>query len=62
MKLKNEKTLPEVLTIDQVHRLIDQVRVERIATFLWTVYSMGLRLDEARHLQIGDIDSKRGVG
>ena len=60
MKLKNEKTLPEVLTIEQVHRLIDQIRVERIATFLWTVYSMGLRLDEARHLQIGDIDSKRG--
>ena len=30
-----------------------------MATFFWTVYSLGLRLDEARNLQVGDIDSHR---
>ncbi|MEZ6117354.1 MAG: site-specific integrase [Pirellulaceae bacterium] len=47
MKLQNVKTLPEVLTIEQVHQIIDAVRVPRLATFYWTVYSMGLRLEEA---------------
>ena len=59
MKLQRAKTLPEVLTIDQVHRIIDAARVERIALFFWTAYSMGLRLEETRSLQVGDIDSAR---
>lgn len=61
MKLQHAKTLPEVLTIDQVHQIIDAARVERIALYFWTVYSMGLRLEEARHLQVGDIDAARGL-
>ncbi|WP_197169527.1 tyrosine-type recombinase/integrase, partial [Novipirellula galeiformis] len=59
MKLQRSKTMPEVLTIEQVHRIIDACRVERIAAFFWTTYSMGLRLEEARNLQVGDIDSQR---
>ena len=59
MKLQTAKTLPEVLTIKQVHRIIDACRVERIALYFWTTYSMGLRLEEARNLQIGDIDAQR---
>lgn len=59
MKLQRAKTMPEVLTIEQVHRIVDACRVERIAAFFWTTYSMGLRLEEARNLQIGDIDSQR---
>jgi integrase/recombinase XerD len=59
MKLQRAKTMPEVLTIKQVHSIIDACRVERIALFYWTAYSMGLRLEEARNLQIGDIDSQR---
>ena len=61
MKLQHAKTLPEVLTIAQVHRIIDAVRVPRIAVYFWTVYSMGLRLEEARNLQVGDIDAARGL-
>ena len=61
MKLQQAKTLPEVLTIEQVHRIVDACRVERIALYFWTVYTMGLRLEEARNLQIGDIDAQRGL-
>jgi len=59
MKLQRAKTMPEVITIDQVHDIINACRVERIALFFWTAYSMGLRLEEARNLEVGDIDSKR---
>ena len=59
MKLQRAKTLPEVLTVDQVHRIINATRVDRIALYFWTAYSMGLRLEEARNLQVGDIDAKR---
>jgi len=61
VKIPNSKALPEVLTIEQVHQIIDAVKVERIAVFLWTVYSMGLRLEEALNLQVGDIDAARGL-
>lgn len=47
MKLQRSKTMPEVLNIEQVHRIIDACRVERITAFFWTTYSMGLRLEEA---------------
>lgn len=60
MKLQQAKTLPEVLTIEQVHAIIDAVRVERIAVYFWTVYSMGLRLEEARCLEVSDVDGDRG--
>tara|TARA_R110002073_G_scaffold148228_3_gene301248 strand:+ start:13218 stop:14126 length:909 start_codon:yes stop_codon:yes gene_type:complete len=59
MKLQRAKTMPEVLTIEQVHCIVNACRVERIALFFWTTYSMGLRLEEARNLQVGDIDSQR---
>jgi len=61
VKIPNSKTLPEVLTIKQVHQIIDACKVERIAVYLWTVYSMGLRLEEGLNLQVGDIDSARGL-
>jgi len=61
VKIPNSKTLPEVLTMQQVHQIIDAVKVERIAVYLWTVYSMGLRLEEGLHLQVGDVDAARGL-
>jgi len=35
--------------------------VERIAIYYWTVYSMGLRLEEGLNLQVGDVDAARGL-
>jgi len=59
MKIQNVKSLPEVLTIEQVHQIIDCCRTHRMAAFFWTVYTLGLRLEEALNLHVGDIDSKR---
>jgi len=59
MKIQNVKSLPEVLTIEQVHQIIDRCTTLRMAVYFWTVYSLGLRLEEGLNLHIGDIDSKR---
>lgn len=59
MKLQNVKSLPEVLTIRQVHQIIDSATTPRIAVYFWTVYSLGLRLQEGLNLQVGDIDGER---
>jgi integrase/recombinase XerD len=60
LKVKGPKTLPEVITIRQVHSIIDACNTQRMAVFFWTAYSMGLRLSEALHLQVGDVDAERG--
>ena len=61
MKIQNVKSLPEVLTIAQVHQIIDHCRQQRMAVYFWTVYSLGLRLQEGLNLQVGDIDAARGL-
>lgn len=61
LKLQNITALPEVLTITQVHQLIANTTTARMCAYFWTVYSMGLRLNEGLNLQVGDIDSKRGL-
>jgi site-specific recombinase XerD len=58
-KIQNVKALPEVLTIDQVHQIIDACTTMRIAVFFWTLYTLGLRLQEGLNLQVGDIDGQR---
>lgn len=59
LRRPKQKTLPAVLTIDEVHRLIGAVRQHRNAAYFWTVYSLGLRLNEGLHLRVGDLDSQR---
>jgi integrase len=51
-------TLPDVLTLTEVERLILATRQLRYQVFLLTTYSMGLRLSEALALQVGDIDAQ----
>jgi integrase/recombinase XerD len=58
-KLQNVKSLPEVITRDQVQKIINACTTLRMATFFWTVYSLGLRLEEGLNLQVGDIDGER---
>lgn len=59
IKIPRPTTLPDVLSLDEVRRLIEAVRTPHNRAYLWTVYSLGLRLGEGLHLQVGDIDSQR---
>ncbi len=59
LRLPKQKTLPAVMTIDEVHQLIATVKQHHNAAYFWTVYSLGLRLEEGLNLQIGDLDAKR---
>lgn len=53
------KTLPDVLTVKEVERLINGTRELRYQTFILTCFSMGLRIGEGLSMEIGDIDSER---
>src|SRR5690606_22708852 len=61
MKLQNVKSLPEVITREQVLQIIQAANTQRMAVYFWTVYSLGLRMQEGLNLQVGDIDGKRGM-
>jgi integrase len=56
---KREQRLPTVLSIDEMRSILAAVRTPQNKAYLTTVYSCGLRLNEALHLQVSDIDSKR---
>ncbi|RVT40506.1 integrase [Rheinheimera sediminis] len=49
--------LPDILTPDEVARLISQTQQLRYQVCFLTLYSMGLRLGEALSLQAGDVDA-----
>ena len=59
IRIPRSKTLPDVLAITEVRQLIDALRKPYFKAFFWTVYSLGLRLQEGLNLQIGDLDAKR---
>jgi integrase/recombinase XerD len=59
LRVRRDKKLPDVLSVDEVRQLIAAVRTVHNRTYFWTVYSLGLRLGEGLHLQVGDIDSAR---
>jgi site-specific recombinase XerD len=59
LRARREKRLPDVLSVDEVRQLIAAVRTPHNRTYFRTVYSLGLRLGEGLHLQVGDIDAAR---
>jgi integrase/recombinase XerD len=59
LRVRREKRLPDVLSVDELRQLIAAVRTLHNRTYFWTVYSLGLRLGEGLHLQVGDIDAAR---
>jgi integrase/recombinase XerD len=61
LHIPRPQSLPDVLSIAEVRRLIDAVRTPHNQAFFWTVYSLGLRLQEGLNLQVGDIDGERMV-
>jgi len=59
LRAQTEHRLPAVLSTEEVRRLLSCVHTPQNYTFLSTVYSCGLRLQEALYLEVSDIDSKR---
>ena len=53
------RSLPDILTPDELSLIINSTREARYQTYILTAFSMGLRLGEALNLKIGDIDAKR---
>lgn len=60
-RVKKDKKLPVVLGRDEVWNLLALVRNEPVHMCLTLMYTCGLRVSEAVHLRIEDIDSKRMV-
>ena len=53
------KTLPDILTFDEVGRVMSTIEKPLYRTCLFAIYSMGLRLGEGVKLKVSDIDSQR---
>src|SRR5262249_36952916 len=56
---KRPKTLPIVLAPADTHRLLDAFGHPPTRMLFRTIYACGLRVSEALHLRVGDIDSSR---
>jgi len=62
MRLKRPRLprkLPVVMSVDEVRQFLMGIKNMKHRLYMMTVYSAGLRSGEARHLQIGDVDSAR---
>jgi len=59
VKPPKAKTLPDILTTAEIERLVGATRKLRYRVFLFTCYSMGLRLEEALSIEVSDIDASR---
>jgi integrase/recombinase XerD len=59
---KRAKELPEILSIEEVRRLIDGTRNRKHKAILRLLYSTGLRMGELVKLKPGDIDPSRWAG
>jgi integrase/recombinase XerD len=58
-RTKKPKRLPQVLAREEVKRLITSIENVKHKCILLTTYSAGLRVSEAAHLRVNDIDSRR---
>ena len=58
-RVKRALKLPVILSEEEVQRLLQATENLKHHSLLTTIYSGGLRLSEALHLQVGDIDSDR---
>jgi len=60
-RIKRERNLPVVLDREEVESLFSVTKNIKHRAILMLIYSSGLRLTEAAHLKVSDIDSKRMV-
>ncbi len=57
IKMKKPSTIPEVLSVEEVQRLLNSFKNIKHKTIFTLCYSAGLRLSEILNLKISDIDS-----
>jgi site-specific recombinase XerD len=58
---RRPKRLPTVLADDEVQRLLEWVSYPKHRMVLLMCYAAGLRLSEATHIKVTDIDGSRGM-
>jgi site-specific recombinase XerD len=58
---KKPRTLPVVLSLDELTRFFAAITNLKHRAILMTAYAAGLRLSEVTHLRVADIDSQRMV-
>jgi site-specific recombinase XerD len=54
-----EKSLPEILSLKEVKKVLACIKRGHHRICLKTIYSLGLRLSEGTHLHVADIDADR---
>jgi integrase/recombinase XerD len=59
---KKEKRLPEVLTKDEVKKMIDSADNRKSKLIISMLYSSGLRVSELVNLKVNDLDFKENTG
>lgn len=57
IKMKKPNNLPNVLSTEEVKRIINSIKNTKHRAIISTIYSCGLRISEAVNLKINDIDS-----
>jgi len=58
---RKDKTLPPILSREEVRQALAHVADERYRACLTLIYSCGLRISEAVKIEVSDIDSERGL-
>jgi len=59
VKPPRAKRLPDIVTIEEAARLFQATHKLSYRVFYFTVYSLGLRLGEGLHLEVGNLDAER---
>ncbi|HZQ45144.1 MAG TPA: site-specific integrase [Acidobacteriaceae bacterium] len=57
--MRRERRLPVIPSIDEVGAFLEAIGNERYRMILTVIYACGLRLLEATHIEVRDIDSQR---
>ncbi len=58
IKPPTKKHLPDILVAEEINRPLSCVRRLHYQVYLYTVYTLGIRLSEGMFLEVGDIDGK----
>ena len=60
LRSPRSQRLPDIVTVEEMQRLLSATRVLSYRVLFFTLYSLGLRLGEGLRLEVGDIDGVRG--